>query len=178
MIVIGGWVAYSGYYPVWQAILLRTHVIRPLRSHTNVKDIIKTVGVMGVTPKSVWSFFLWNESNEPLRTRVKTLANYAHSSFMAAGGLIIYPIFYALLRLITGYTSVLSRLFSLLALPLGFPAGYLEVIFLGWSIATGIIIVLEGRTRWIESDLIQFLLFTQKKERLVETVKSLSERKS
>ncbi len=178
MILIGGWVAYSGYYPVWQAVLLRTHVIRDLRSHTEVRDMIRTVGVMGVTPKSVWSFFLWNESNEPLRTRVKTLANYAHSSFMAAGGLIIYPIVYAVLRFTTGYTSVLSRLSLLLSLPLGFPASYLEVFFLLWSIATGVIIVIEGRTRWIESDSVQFLLFVQKKERVAEILKSLSAKKS
>src|SRR5438105_15850738 len=32
MILIGGWVAYSGYYPVWQSVLQRMHVIHQLRS--------------------------------------------------------------------------------------------------------------------------------------------------
>jgi hypothetical protein len=154
------------------------HVIHQLKSHAKILEVMTEAHVTGVTPKSVWSFFLWDECSEPLRERVKTLANYAHSSFMAASGLIIYPIVYSILRLLTGYPTVLSRALVLLSAPLEIPANFLESIVLVGSIATGIIIVFEGRKRWAESDVIQFLLYSEKRERLKGIVERLSEKKA
>ncbi len=173
MVLVGGWIAYSGFYPVWLAILRRGHVISALKCHQKASQAIKAAGVSGVTPKSVWSFFLWYECNEPIRNRIKTLANYAHSSFMAASGLIIYPLIYLALHSVTNYVSVLNESSELLAVSLGFPETFLETFVLFGSVVAGFIVIAEGRRRWIESDSVQFLLYSQNPERLKEIARSI-----
>jgi hypothetical protein len=174
MVLVGGWIAYSGFYPLWLAILRRGHVINILRCHQKALEAIKAAGAFGVAPKSVWSYFLWNECKEPIRNRIKTLANYAHSSFMAASGLIIYPIIYFSLRSAISYVSVLDESSVLLSASLGISGVLLEIFVLLGSTVAGIVIIAEGRRRWIESDAVQLIAYSQNPDRLREIAKTLA----
>lgn len=126
------------------------------------------------SPEQVWSYFLWNYCAEPIRQRVKNLADYGHSLYLVSCAFILMPVLYVVARLLRGPYSVLSWLVGNLGSTASSSVISGEVVILVLSMVFGAYLLLRGRARIGYALFLQQLLYREQHQKLEQMLQSLT----
>ena len=163
-IIASGWMLYFTIYPVWRS-LLETLKLFPKSSF--LPAIEKMMTKHEVKPEEFWSFFLWNHCRDSIRERVKNLANFGHSLYIASLVFILFAPFYAIFKLALNSVTILNILLERLLQPslCNNLVPVFESVFLISAVLVGFLLLYYGRKRIQYAWNTQLLLFrTELKE--------------
>lgn len=173
-----GWVSYSSIYPLWKRII----TAGPLRKlglfpeSAVQRELSEALKLRKITtsPERVWSYFLWRYCPEPIRDRVKGLADYGHSLYLVSCALILMPILYIIARLLRGPYSVLSWLAGNLLSTAASAIIAGEATVLVVSMLLGAYLLLKGRERIGYAHDLQQLLYQEQHQELERMLQALT----
>ena len=157
-IIASGWMSYFVIYPVWRSLL---ETLNLFPKSPFLSAIEKMMIKSEVKPEEFWSFFLWNYCRDSIRERVKNLANFGHSLYIASLVFILFAPFYAIFRLVLNKMTILKLLLERLLQPSlcsnVVPA--FESAFLTSAVLIGFLLLYYGKKRIQYAWNTQWLLF-------------------
>jgi len=168
LVILLGWIAYHLLYPCWKWVLSSPLSVlhaypRPL-VHEALRDLIGTTN-LSVGPRELWSYFLWQYCDGPIRRRIKVLADAGHSLYIAAFAFVAFPAAYLIVRMVFLYqTSLLDLVMSTFA-P-GMAASSTLTIAYSFSFLIGAALVKEGHGRIEYAQRIQWVLLRENEARM------------
>ena len=159
-ILASGWMLYFMVYPVWRSLL---ETLNLFPKSPFLPAIQKMMIKSEVKPEEFWSFFLWNHCRDSIRERVKNLANFGHSLYIASLTFILFTPFYAIFKLALNKMTILELLLERLLPPTLcnnlIPA--FELAFLISTIIIGFLLLYYGKKRIQYAWNTQLLLFRE-----------------
>jgi hypothetical protein len=168
LVILLGWIAYHLLYPFWRWVLsspLSTlHAYpRPL-VYEALRDLIGTTN-LSIGPRELWSYFLWQCCDGPIRRRIKVLADAGHSLYIAAFAFVAFPTAYVIVRIFFSYqTSLLDLVMSAFASGMG--VSLVLTIAYSFSLLIGVGLVKEGHGRIEYAQRIQWILLRENEARM------------
>lgn len=168
LVILLGWIAYHLLYPCWKWVLSSPlsalHAYpRPL-VHETLRDLIGTTN-LSIGTRELWSYFLWQYCDGPIRRRIKVLADAGHSLYIAAFAFVAFPPAYLIARVLFSYqTSLLDLAIS--AFASGMTASSVLTIAYSFSFLVGVALVKEGHGRIEYAQRIQWILLRENEARM------------
>jgi hypothetical protein len=157
-IIASGWMLYFVIYPVWRSLL---ETLNLFPKSPFLPAIEKMMIKSKVKPEEFWSFFLWNYCRDSIRERVKNLANFGHSLYIASLIFILFAPFYAIFRLALNRVTILRVLLEHLLQPnlCNNLVPAFESMFLAFTVLIGLLLLYYGKKRIQYAWNTQLLLF-------------------
>lgn len=167
-----GWILYHLVYPVWRLLLAKIHAYPKFRVH---EEISKLIGDGGMNARDIWSYFLWDRCSPEARQRVKSLADYGHSLYLTSFTFIVLPFFYGFIKIVISYETIMDHILFIFTGSSLQPSGlgFVESIFLVFSMLVGIALVFAGRNKLEYVANLQWIILVSKKKELEKFVGQL-----
>lgn len=158
-----GWIAYHLLYPCWRWILSRPlstlNLYPKSLVHQTIEEIVDLANDL-ISPKDLWSYFLWQYAEVSIRRRIKMLADAGHSLYIGSFTLIVFPLLNLGIKLCFPYNALLD---SLIVLAIPNQSTFPAPMMIEWSLAIGCFLVgvgliIVGKHRITYAQNIQWIL--------------------
>jgi len=177
LIPLSGWGAYHVLYPCWRWIL--NHPLSSLRLyprplvHQALEELVGIVG-LSISTRDLWSYFLWRYSEDPIRRRIKTLADAGHSLYVASFAFIVFPLIYLGIQNCLSYAALLDLFVDNMAHGLtAFPPLLAKFLLSLSSFAVGAVLMEEGHRRVDYAERIQWILLKDNEAQIQQLILAL-----